>query len=352
MANLNGKRVLVTGGAGFIGSHLVDLLAGQGSQVTVLDDFSTGSPRNLTGAAASGRVHIVTGSILAADAVAAAIEGCDVVYHLAVQCVRRSLGDPLGNHEINATGTLTVLEAARKLGIARFVYCSSSEVYGNISDGLLSEDTALCRPVTVYGAAKLAGELYTDAYRQIYGLPTVIIRPFNAYGPRAHERGDLAEVIPRFVIRVLNGRPPAIFGDGSNGRDFTYVTEVARGLVLAGAVERAVGRTINIAYGRLVTVRDAAEAVLAACGRNDMTIAYHPSRPGDVHRLHGDTRQAAELLGYRPQIGFAEGLCRYLEWFRAHHPDPSSLIGDEVDNWRMPDVGRPRGAVGRPEAAL
>jgi UDP-glucose 4-epimerase len=349
MADRDGKRVLVTGGAGFIGSHLVDLLAGQGCEVTVLDDFSTGSPRNLADAASSGRVRIVTGSVLEADTVAAAMEGCDLVYHLAVQCLRRSLGDPRRNHEVNATGTVIVLEAARELGIARFVYCSSSEVYGNASDGLLNEGATTCRPVTVYGAAKLAGELYTDAYRQTFGLPTVIVRPFNAYGPRAHERGDLAEVIPRFVIRALNGRPPAIFGDGSNGRDFTYVTEVARGLALAGASGRAIGHTINIAYGRLVTVREAAEAVLAACGRNDMTIAYHPARPGDVHRLHADTRRAAELLGYRPQIGFADGLRRYLEWFRARHPDPSSLIEDQVKNWRMPDMGRQRRAVGRRE---
>jgi UDP-glucose 4-epimerase len=351
MTDLHGVRVLVTGGAGFIGSHLVDLLADQGCEVTVLDDFSTGSPRNLAAAVASGRVRVVTGSVLDAEAVAAAMAGCELVYHLAVQCVRRSLGDPLGNHEINATGTLTVLEAARRLGVGRFVYCSSSEVYGNASDGLLSEDAALCRPVTVYGAAKLAGELYTDAYRQTYGLPTVVVRPFNAYGPRAHERGDLAEVIPRFVIRVLNGHPPTIFGDGSNGRDFTYVTEVVRGLALAGVSERAVGRTINIAYGRLLTVREVAEAVLAACGRNDMTIAYHPARPGDVHRLHADIRRAAELLGYHPQIGFADGLRRYLEWFRARHPDPSLLLEDEIDNWRMPDAGRQRRAAGRQESA-
>jgi UDP-glucose 4-epimerase len=351
LANLEGKRVLVTGGAGFIGSHLVDLLAHTGSNVTVFDDFSTGSRGNIADAVSQRRVRVVTGSILDPHAVAEAMEGCDLVYHLAVQCVRRSLRDPRQSHDVNATGTLTVLEAARKLGIERFVYCSSSEVYGNASDGLLSEDATLCRPVTVYGAAKLAGELYTDAYRQTYGLPTVIVRPFNAYGPRAHHQGDLAEVVPRFVIRALNGRPPTIFGDGSNGRDFTYVTEVARGLALAGASDRAVGSKINIAYGRIVTVREVAEVVLAACGRNDMTVAYHGARPGDVHWLHADNRRAAEMLGYRAQIPFEDGTRRYLEWFRSHHPDPSSLLEEQVNNWDMPDMDRQPRTIGCQEVS-
>src|SRR5215472_5833928 len=335
MADLNGKRVLVTGGAGFIGSHLVDALVEVGSEVTVLDDFSTGSPENLAGAMSKGRVRVLTGSVLNADAVARAMDGCNWVYHLAVQCVRRSLADPRQSHDVNSTGTLVVLEAARKLGVKRFVYCSSSEVYGNASEGLLHEDATVCRPVTVYGAAKLAGELYTDAYHQTYGLPTVVVRPFNAYGPRAHQSGDLAEVVPRFIIRVLNGRPPVIFGDGSNGRDFTYVTEVARGLAIAGASDRAVGTKINLAYGRLLTVSQIAVIVLATCGRNDMAVAFHNARPGDVHRLQADNRRAAEVLDYRPQVAFEDGICRYLKWFRERHPDPSALLEDEIENWSL-----------------
>jgi UDP-glucose 4-epimerase len=330
--------VLVTGGAGFIGSHLVDNLLAAGDTVTVLDDFSTGNSDNLEDAAATGRLRVITGSILDGAAVASAMEGCDRVFHLAVQCVRRSLSAPLDNHSINATGTLRLLEAARTTRIKRFVYCSSSEVYGSVSEGLLDEDT-LCRPVTVYGAAKLAGELYADAYYQTYGLPTVTVRPFNAYGPRAHEQGDLAEVIPRFIIRCMNGQPPVIFGDGRNGRDFTYVTEVARGLALAGQNDGLVGSRVNIAYGRMISVNEVGEQVIAALGRNDLSVEHIESRPGDVHVLSADTTRARELLGYCATIAFKQGLARYIDWFRLRHPDPAVLLEPKLVNWSMPSAG-------------
>lgn len=330
-------RVLVTGGAGFIGSHLVDSLLASGEAVTVLDDLSSGSMDNLKEAAATGRLRFLQGSVLDSNAIESAIAQCDRVFHLAVQCVRRSLGAPIENHEINATGTLLMLEAARTASIKRFVYCSSSEVYGSVSTGLLDEDT-LCRPVTVYGAAKLAGELYTDAYYQTYGLPTVIVRPFNAYGPRAHEQGDLAEVIPRFIIRCLNGLSPVVFGDGSNGRDFTYVTEVARGLALAGQADKLVGSRVNIAYGQMISVQQVAAEIIDSVGRNDLAIDHIAGRPGDVHVLSADTSRARKELDYRAEIDFRQGLRRYINWFRSRHPDPSKLIEAEVVNWIMPSA--------------
>ncbi|CAL78881.1 putative NAD dependent epimerase/dehydratase family protein [Bradyrhizobium sp. ORS 278] len=329
------RRILVTGGAGFIGSHLVEHLLSSGYVVTVLDDLSTGSIDNLAEANETGRLRLIEGSVLDAQAVETAMHQCDYVFHLAVQCVRKSLGKPIENHEINATGTLRMLEAARKHNIKRFVYCSSSEVYGSVSTGLLDEDT-LCRPVTVYGAAKLAGELYTDAYHQTYGLPTVVVRPFNAYGPRAHERGDLAEVIPRFFIRCLNGLPPVIFGDGSNGRDFTYVTEVARGLALACDADGLVGSKVNIAYGQMISIGQVAAEVIKATGRNDLGIEHISGRPGDVRVLSADVSRARRLLGYRAEIDFAHGLRRYLDWFRLKHSDPSQLIERDIVNWTMP----------------
>lgn len=340
---MNESRVLVTGGGGFIGSHLVDALVAEGRHVTVLDDFSTGKRANLDEAQASGRLALVEGTILDREAVRRALEDCTLVYHLAVQCVRRSLGNPWESHDVNATGTLTVLEEARRTGVERFVYCSSSEVYGNGSVGLLDEETSPLRPTTVYGAAKLAGELYADAYRTTYGLPTVIVRPFNAYGPRAHATGVRAEVLPRFVVRVLNGRPPVIFGDGSNGRDLTYVTEVARGLLLAGRSEGVIGKRINVAFGRMITIAEVAEAVIRACGRNDLGVDYIDPRPGDVGLLHASTDRAFETLGYRAEIGFQDGLARYLDWFRATCPHPEALLEEEVRNWTMPD--RPSAAV-------
>jgi UDP-glucose 4-epimerase len=332
-------RILVTGGAGFIGSHLVDALVGAGERVTVLDDFSTGSPENLVDAQAAGSVRIVTGSILDPATVADALQDCNRVYHLAVQCVRLSLGSPRQSHDVNATGSLTVLEAARRQRIARFVYCSSSEVYGNASANLLDEEATQCQPVTIYGAAKLAGELYAEAYRQTYGLQTLIVRPFNAYGPRAHERGALAEVVPRFVIRVLNGRPPVVFGDGSQGRDFTYVTDVARGISLAGASDLLVGRRVNIAFGRMLTIREIAATIMKVCGRNDLALEITAPRPGDVNILRADTKIASSVLGYRAKIAFEDGIRRYIEWFRKRHPDPSLLIEDTIENWTMPVMG-------------
>jgi UDP-glucose 4-epimerase len=335
------KRALVTGGAGFIGSHLVDALLAAGDNVTVLDDFSTGAMDNLTAAHATGRLHMLRGSILDPTAVDAAMSGCSHVFHLAVQCVRSSLGNPRESHEINTTGTLKVLESARVRGVERFVYCSSSEVYGNSSAGLLREEVTICRPVTMYGAAKLAGELYTDAYRQTYGLNTTIVRPFNAYGPRAPERGTRAEVIPRFLIRALNGLPPVIFGDGSNGRDFTYVTELARALALAGTAPAAAGETLNIAFGRAITVREVAEAVLRAVGRNDLSVTKLAPRPGDVHLLRADNRRASEVLGYKPEIPFEEGLRQYIAWFTARHPNTAAMLEDRIENWSMPTSQQP-----------
>ncbi len=331
--------VLVTGGAGFIGSHLVDHLIAAGHAVTVLDDFSTGTRDNLALAEQSGRLRVVEGSVLDRRAIDTAMRGCDCVFHLAVQCVRRSLGRPIDNHEINATGTLLVLDEARRQQIRRFIYCSSSEVYGNCGDEWLSEEGSHCKPVTVYGAAKLAGEYYTSAYHQTYGLATVIVRPFNSYGPREHSQGDLAEVIPRFVIRVLNGQAPIIFGDGTNGRDFTYVTDTAHGIALAAHCDAAVGRIINFAYGRMVTIREVAHAVARACGRPDIEPLFIEPRPGDVTALQADTARARDMLGFTASIDFAEGLRRYVEWFLRRHPDPAQLLEPEVRNWHLPADG-------------
>jgi UDP-glucose 4-epimerase len=308
----------------------------EGRAVTVLDDFSSGRPENLNDAKESGQLRIIKGSILDHSAVDRAVEGCDRVYHLAVQCVRQSLEHPIENHKVNATGTLTVLEAARRHQVKRLIYCSSSEVYGNCDVEWLSEETP-CLPVTVYGAAKLAGEYYAKAYWQTYGLPIVVVRPFNAYGPRAHETGVWAEVIPRFVIRVLNGLPPVIFGSGANGRDFTYVTDTARGIALAADCDALVGQTINIACGRMITIAEIAKRIAKECNQPDLQPISVDSRPGDVLKLQADTRVARQLIGFRPEFDFDEGIRRYIAWFRVRHNDFSALLEDDVRNWRMPD---------------
>jgi UDP-glucose 4-epimerase len=332
---MNG-RVLVTGGAGFIGSHLTDLLIAQGHSVTVLDDFSSGRRENLELAARHNDLRIVEGSVLDETVVAEAMDGCSRVFHLAVQCVRASLGRPMENHKINATGTLTTLEVARRARIDRFVYCSSSEVYGNCGGERLSENNTICAPVTVYGAAKLAGEYYAEAYWQTYKLPTIVVRPFNTYGPREHERGQLAEVIPRFIIRILNGLPPVIFGSGVNGRDFTYVSDTVRGIALAGACDALFGRVANIAYGKMITISEVADAVARACRRPDLKPIHLEPRPGDIVALQADTRRARDLLGFEAELSFTQGLERYVAWFRERHSDPAALLEDDPRNWQMP----------------
>jgi UDP-glucose 4-epimerase len=331
------RRSLVTGGAGFLGSHLVERLIADGDAVTVLDDFSTGCRENLAEVGASPRLRVVEGSVLDRAAVELAMASCDRVFHLAVQCVRRSLSRPLENHEINATGTLMVLEQARRQRVSRFLYCSSSEVYGNCGSERLAEETTVCAPTTVYGAAKLAGEYYTQAYHRTFGLPITIVRPFNCYGPRAHHQGDLAEVIPRFVIRALNGKRPVIFGNGSNGRDFTYVTETVRGIALAAESNAALARNVNIAFGTMLTVERIAKIICALCGHAELAPIYADPRPGDVQVLQADTRLAHELIGFSAEIHVERGLKHYLDWFRARHPKPELLLEAGAKNWEMPD---------------
>ncbi len=329
-------RFLVTGGAGFIGSHLTDRIIAEGHEVVVLDNFASGKKSNLDEAAATGKLTLIEGSILSADDLDAAMAKVDIVLHLAVECVRKSIGDPVGNHHANATGTLMALEAARRHKVKRFIYCSSSEVYGNTSAGALSEDETVCQPTTVYGASKLVGELYTQAYLRTYGMETAVVRPFNAFGPREHDQGVLAEVIPRFVIRVLNGKAPIVFGDGSNGRDFTYVTDTADGLWRAAMSDAMVGKVVNLGWGRAVSVKEVGEEILRQCDRNDLSLEHVAERPGDIHSLIARTEKAADILGFRPTVDFSTGVHNYVQWFQQRYPDPSKLLETDHRNWTLP----------------
>jgi UDP-glucose 4-epimerase len=321
--------VLVTGGAGFIGSHLVDALLAAGASVCVLDDFSSGRRENL---AEAGRAAVVTGDVCDERTLDAVLPGVEVVMHLATRCVRLSLSDPGGVHRVNSEGTLRVLMAARRHGAARVVYVSSSEVYGTAVRAPMGEDHPLA-PTTVYGATKLAGELYAQAMTRSFGLPTLVVRPFNTYGPRAHFSGVYGEVIPRFTVRLLNGRPPVVFGDGTQTRDFTYVSDTVRGILAAATAPVADGQVVNIARGEEVSVRRLAELLARAI---DPTLAPELSdpRPGDVHRHWADVTRARTRLGFQAEVGIEEGLARYLAWFRQTYPDPAACLRDEaVRNW-------------------
>jgi UDP-glucose 4-epimerase len=329
---------IVTGGAGFIGSELVRQLTADGSPVVVIDDLVNGKRENL--ADVEGRVTLLEYDIRDVGAYAPLLRDAEVVYHLACLGVRHSVHSPLENHDVNATGTLRLLEASRAAGVPKFVYVSSSEVYGTAQRVPMTEDHPTC-PSTVYGGSKLAGEAYARAYHRTYGFPTVIVRPFNTYGPRSHHEGDSGEVIPKFMLRCLAGKPMVIFGDGRQTRDFTYVSDSARGIILAATTATAVGRTLNLGSGFELSINDLARTIAEITERTSAEVVHDEARPGDVLRLYADMSQARSLLGYEPKVRLEEGLAMLLEWYRSQETSPEQLLRDEVvRNWNADRVTR------------
>ena len=324
--------VLVTGGAGFIGSELVRQLAAAGERVLIIDNLVNGTRANVEDVL-SDRVTLLTADIRDLDRFARDLANVRLVYHLACLGVRHSVHSPMENHDVNATATLKLLAACRDAGVPRFVYVSSSEVYGTAKWVPMSEDHPAF-PCTVYGASKLAGECFTRAYHKTYGYPTVVVRPFNTYGPRSHHEGDSGEVIPKFMLRCLAGLPMVVFGDGAQTRDFTYVSDTAAGILLAGEEQRAVGDTINLGSGSEVTINELARQVAAVTGRPSAALQHDRPRPGDVLRLYADMSHARDTLGFAPSVSLREGLERLLAWYQAQDVSPQELLEREVvHNW-------------------
>lgn len=330
-------RVLVTGGAGFIGSHLVDFLVAAGSNVTVLDNFRNGRRANLVDAQHTGRLTVIEGDVTDAETCRKAVgSGLDAIFHLACLGVRHSLHDPVENHQVNALGTLEMLMAARQAGVGRFIYVSTSEVYGAAVNFPLTERDATW-PTTVYGAAKLAGEHYSAAFHGCFGLPVVRVRPFNTYGSRAHFEGDSGEVIPRFILRALAGEPPVIFGNGLNTRDFLHVKDCANGLVAIAECDALVGDIVNLGYGEETSILDLARLVLAAVGRSDLKPLFEDNRPGDVPRLKVDSSKLSDATSFKPQISLDVGLAQTVEDYRKlFSAQPDCLARMQTRNWETP----------------
>lgn len=310
---LTGRRILVTGAAGFIGSHLSEALAPD-NELVLVDDFSVGARENLAALEGAPRVRIVAADISDEAAMRELAEGVDLVFHLAVSCLRTSLGDPRRSHDVNAGGTLSVCLAAHEQRVDRFVYVSSSEVYGSAISVPMSEDHP-CRPTTVYGASKLAGENYALAFWRTYDLPVSVVRPFNTYGPREPYKGARAEVIPRFILRLRAGHEPVVYGDGQQTRDFTYVEDTVRGIVRAAACDELVGEAVNVAYGREVSIGRIAELLAERLGRAELRASHTEARPGDVQRHFADIAKAQRLFAYEPKVDLDLGLGRTLDWF-------------------------------------
>jgi UDP-glucose 4-epimerase len=331
-SRVNRATCVVTGGAGFIGSELVHQLSARGERVVVIDNLVNGKRGNLA-ACQPGTVTLVEADIRDIAAVQPHLRDAHTVYHLACLGVRHSVHSPVENHEVNATATLRLLEASRDAGVPKFVYVSSSEVYGTARWAPMNEDHPTS-PCTVYGASKLAAESYARAFYKTYGYPTVVVRPFNAYGPRSHHEGDSGEVIPKFLLRCLAGRPMVVFGDGAQTRDFTYVEDSARGILLAGTTETAIGRTVNLGAGSEISINDLAHAVAATVGCSAQ-IAHDEPRPGDVLRLCADVSQARACLNYDARISLTVGLAHLLDWYRSIGTAPEELLRhDIVRNWQ------------------
>ena len=326
--------IVVTGGAGFIGSELVRQLAARGDRVVIVDNLVNGTRANVADVL-SEDVVLVEADVRDLDALRPHLAQARLIFHLACLGVRHSVHSPAENHEVNATATLRLLAASRALGVPRFVYVSSSEVYGTAKWVPMTEDHPTF-PCTVYGASKLAGECYARAYHRTYDYPTVVVRPFNTYGPRSHHEGDSGEVIPKFLLRCLAGRPLIVFGDGTQTRDFQFVSDTAAGIVLAGEHPAAVGQTINLDSGGEVTINELARVVSRVAGRPDAVVQHDQPRPGDVLRLYADMSQAKALLGYTPTTTLEDGLRALLAWYRARPETPEQLLQREiVHNWQV-----------------
>ena len=310
------QTFLITGGAGFIGSHLTDRLLAEGGRVRILDNLSSGSMKNLADAARSGdRLEVIEGDLRDLPTVERAVRGVSVIFHqAAMRSVPRSVADPLGANENNVTGTLHIFDAARRAGVPRIVYASSSSVYGDRPDLPKREDQPPA-PISPYAVSKAATEQYGRVWSKVYGIDTIGLRYFNVFGPRQDPHSEYAIVIPRFIFRSLAGEPVEVHGDGEQSRDFTYIDNVVHANVLASRAVGAGGESFNVGCGERTSLLAILERLERMLGRK-IERQHTPVRAGDVRHTLADISHAKRLLGYEPLVPFDEGFRRTVEYFR------------------------------------
>jgi len=307
------SKILVTGGAGFIGSHIVEELIKRGETVRVLDNFSTGNRENIKHL--KDKVELIEGDIRDFWTVVDAVKGIDFIIHqAALPSVQRSINNPLTSNEVNVNGTLNLLEAAKGYRVKRFIYASSSSVYGDTPTLPKREDMP-SKPLSPYAITKLAGEEYCQTFSKLYGLPTVCLRYFNVFGTRQDPTSQYSAVIPKFIELLLDKKTPVIYGDGEQSRDFTFVRNVVEANLLACQSDISGGGVINIACGQSFSLNQLVSLLNQIIGTN-IKPEYGQAKPGDVKHSLADISKAKKLLGYKPRISFAEGMKKTVEWFR------------------------------------
>lgn len=325
---MDNQIALVTGGAGFIGSELVRQLVRRGLRVRAVDNLVNGRRENLEGIVGSG-AELIVADVRDEASMASLIQGAGLIFHLACLGARHSIHSPIENHEVNASATLGLLKIARSFGVSRFVYVSSSEVYGTARQVPISEEHTTL-PITVYGASKLAAEGYTRAYWETYRYPTVVVRPFNAYGPRCHHEGDSGGVIPTFMLRCMAEKAMVVFGEGTQTRDFTFVSDTAAGILGAGLSPDCVGQTLNLGSGKEIQIRELADTVAQVLGRTGSEVTHVEPRPGDVLRLLADSSKARKILGFEPMVSLKGGLSQLRDWYVSQGKTAEEFMEEEV----------------------
>ncbi len=304
---------LVTGGAGFIGSHLVHRLVADGQKVRVLDNFSTGKRANLAGV--MDRIEVIEGDLRRYEDCLLACKGVEVIFHEgALPSVPKSVADPRSSHDANINGTFNILMAARECGCRRVIYAASSSAYGDQPESPKRESMRPA-PLSPYAVNKLVGEYYLKVFHECYGLETLSLRYFNVFGPRQDPKSQYAAAIPAFVTAILNDQPPTIYGDGEQTRDFTFIDNVVHGNMLAAKAPKLGGEVVNLACAESVTVNRTIRLINELLGK-DVKPIYTDVRPGDVKHSLADVTLARKIIGFEPVVTFDEGLRRAIEWYR------------------------------------